>query len=90
MFSRIVTFGLMATSVLAWGKITPPPQFGAMSPRGMGKRQEGYYPDTTECGEGDTCAEACGPTYKECSGATPVCYDPTQGQHCCNDGTGSK
>jgi len=74
---------------MAWQKMTTPSHFGAMSPRGLRARQdEGYYPDTTDCGDGATCQEACGAQYEECSGATPICYDPTVGQKCCNDGTG--
>lgn len=65
---------------------TPDRTFGAMV-----KRQGGYYPSTHQCGEGATCAEACGVGQEQCPSTSGiVCFDPTIGDTCCPDGTGSE
>ncbi|KAF2690680.1 hypothetical protein K458DRAFT_412029 [Lentithecium fluviatile CBS 122367] len=63
--------------------------FGAMLKRGeaLAKRQ-GYYPTTTPCGDGDTCAEACGAETVQCPSSSGLyCFDPTLGA-CCPDNSG--
>ena len=61
--------------------------FGAMI-----KRQGGYYPTTHTCGQGATCEEACGAGQITCpsTSSTMYCYDPTIGDTCCPDGSGSQ
>lgn len=41
---------------------------------------------THYCGEGDTCAEACGAGYETCI-SYPTCYDAAAGDVCCSDGS---
>lgn len=64
--------------------------FGSMLKRGdaLAKRQ-GYYPSSTPCGSGTTCAEACGATQIECPAdvGRGVCFDPSLSR-CCPDGSG--
>jgi len=56
----------------------------------MIKRQGGYYPTTHTCGQGTTCAEACGVGQITCPSTSGLyCYDPTIGDTCCPDGTGN-
>jgi hypothetical protein len=90
MFTEILTLALFITSVLGTN-FHAAQDFGAMLRRGDAiLKRQGYYPTTHYCGEGDTCAEACGPTYVQCpSNADTYCYDPSVGDHCCRDGTGS-
>ncbi|KAF1975900.1 hypothetical protein BU23DRAFT_456633 [Bimuria novae-zelandiae CBS 107.79] len=54
----------------------------------LAKRQ-GYYPSSTPCGSGTTCAEACGAGQVECSAEVGrgVCFDPSLA-HCCPDSSG--
>ena len=92
MLTQALTIAFLTTSVLGADFYSPVHDFGVMLKRGeaMMKRQ-GYYPTTHLCGQGETCAEACGPTQVQCpSDAGLYCYDPTVGDHCCPDGTGSK
>jgi len=51
----------------------------------------GYIPEETVCGEGNTCAEACGGGYTQCTSndAATHCFNPEAGQNCCTDGTGN-
>jgi len=51
----------------------------------------GYQPDVTECGDGNTCAEACGAGYDQCKSEDNLvhCFNPEAGQSCCNDDTGN-
>jgi hypothetical protein len=52
-----------------------------------------YAPETTECGEGDSCVEACGEGFMECmaNGVANHCYRPGAGETCCvYTGNGSK
>lgn len=52
----------------------------------------GYQPEQTVCGDGNTCAEACGEGFTTCpsNDDSTHCYNPTADQSCCTDGTGSK
>ena len=86
MYIKLFTLAAVSTAVMASDFYSPAHNFGAMM-----KRQGGYYPSTHLCGQGDTCAEACGPTQIQCpSDSGLYCYDPAVGDHCCSDGSGSK
>lgn len=70
-------------------------RFTRISQPGLSRRDAdaAYSPQETECGEGDTCAEACGTGFEECqsSGGVSSCYNPEAGETCCSDlGSGSK
>lgn len=52
----------------------------------------GYQPEKERCGEGNTCAEACGNSYIQCGSddaKAPSCFNPEAGQSCCNNGSGN-
>ncbi|KAL2141286.1 hypothetical protein VTI28DRAFT_2621 [Corynascus sepedonium] len=59
---------------------------------GVVRRQDdsGYQPDQEQCGEGSTCAEACGAGYEVCTSKDKLthCYNPTVGEICCPDQNG--
>ncbi len=60
---------------------------------GVVRRQDaGYQPTQTVCGTGATCAEACGAGYTTCasSDSQTHCFNPTAGELCCPDGSGSE
>lgn len=66
-----------------------------MSSRELFGRQEGtpgYTPDQAACGTGSTCAEACGAGYETCASTDSQihCFNPTAGELCCPDKSGSK
>jgi len=59
---------------------------------GLGRRQaDGYQPAQSICGDGATCAEACGAGFDACasSDTTVHCYNPAAKQTCCPDNSGS-
>lgn len=94
MYTSFLTLVCLSTSALAIQAVTNADTFGAMLRRGdaIAKRQ-GYYPDTVNCGRGDTCEEACGVNQVECpsnSLTTLYCHSSVDGSHCCTDGSGSK
>lgn len=64
------------------------------TPRLLQKRDGGYQPEFGVCeGDATTCAGACGDGFEECNANRPdalFCYNPTRGQRCCMDGTGSR
>ncbi|KAF2686120.1 hypothetical protein K458DRAFT_471536 [Lentithecium fluviatile CBS 122367] len=70
---------------------TSPQKLSLWSHATIVKRQFQYQPGTLYCGTGDSCAEACGPSFEQCGSgdASLYCYDPSAGQTCCDDGTGS-
>lgn len=51
----------------------------------------GYQPEETVCGDGNSCAEACGDGFEQCSSndAQIHCFNPQAAQSCCTDGTGN-
>ncbi|KAF5007449.1 hypothetical protein FDECE_6211 [Fusarium decemcellulare] len=51
----------------------------------------GYQPEQSTCGDGSTCAEACGQGYESCpsNDDSTHCYNPLAKQTCCSDGTGN-
>lgn len=86
MFAKVLVIATLSTSVFASEFYSSVNTFGAMLKRQGG----GYHPTTHICGQGDTCAEACGPTTVQCPSKSGLyCYDPTVGEHCCPDLTGS-
>ncbi|KAI1776899.1 hypothetical protein F4818DRAFT_362433 [Hypoxylon cercidicola] len=58
---------------------------------GLSRRQsEGYSPEQQFCGAGDTCAEACGKGFEQCSSndGTVHCFNEAAKQTCCPGLTG--
>ncbi|KAI1826499.1 hypothetical protein F4861DRAFT_85927 [Xylaria intraflava] len=51
---------------------------------------EGYSPIQQLCGDGDTCAEACGMGFEQCASRDGMahCYNPLKKQTCCPSGRG--
>ncbi|KAH7145737.1 hypothetical protein B0J13DRAFT_326255 [Dactylonectria estremocensis] len=51
----------------------------------------GYQPEQTVCGDGTTCAEACGDGYETCpsNDDSTHCFNPANAQICCSDGSGN-
>ncbi|KAK5625053.1 hypothetical protein RRF57_000769 [Xylaria bambusicola] len=51
---------------------------------------EGYSPTELLCGEGDTCAEACGKGFTKCDSKDHLthCFNPSKEQTCCPNGSG--
>ncbi|KAF7543611.1 hypothetical protein G7Z17_g10606 [Cylindrodendrum hubeiense] len=51
----------------------------------------GYQPEQSVCGDGNTCAEACGTGYETCvsNDSSTHCYNPADDQICCSDGSGN-
>jgi len=45
----------------------------------------GYRPETAQCNDGSTCAEACGAGYETCASTDNAihCFNPTVGEVCC-------
>ena len=84
MCTSLVIFSVLAVSAMAdMMAFTNANSFGAMLKRGdtILKRQ-GYTPDTTYCGRGDTCAEACGANSVECPSSDTsmfYCHDSNDG-----------
>ncbi|KAJ3551587.1 hypothetical protein NPX13_g11326 [Xylaria arbuscula] len=70
------------------------PSLARMSTRdiiGLSRRGvEGYSPTELLCGEGDTCAEACGKGFAKCDSKDHLthCYNPSKKQECCPNGSG--
>ncbi|CAG9997615.1 unnamed protein product [Clonostachys byssicola] len=93
LFRSAIAFAVLAGTASAAAE--PQPYRPAMMPvlgMSLGRRDtSGYIPDQTQCGDGNTCAEACGQGYTECAanGDTKHCYNPDKAQKCCGDGTGN-
>jgi hypothetical protein len=51
---------------------------------GLNKRQM-----TWQCGDGKTCAEACGQGFISCYDDNH-CFNPSDGETCCGEGRGSE
>lgn len=95
LFTTIAVAALAGHAVAVEGAWKPyKPALARMSAKDMllGRRQEdgGYQPDTTFCGTGTTCAEACGAGYEQCASADDQvhCYDAGSSQTCCPNNTG--
>ncbi|KAI8963870.1 hypothetical protein F5Y11DRAFT_346118 [Daldinia sp. FL1419] len=97
LFGTISSLAIMA---LAGQAIAEPirqpyrPKVAYMSPRalfGLGPRASGgYAPEQQFCGDGDTCAEACGKGFAQCASKDGVvhCFNKTAKQTCCPGKTG--
>jgi hypothetical protein len=50
----------------------------------------GYQPEQTKCGEGNTCAEACGAGFDQCPSEDGLahCFNAAAKQNCCQNGSG--
>ncbi|KFA48144.1 hypothetical protein S40293_08885 [Stachybotrys chartarum IBT 40293] len=89
----VASVALLACAVNASAQ--PKPYRLAMMPvLGMSlvrRDTSGYQPEQTVCGEGDTCAEACGAGFAECASTNDAvhCFNPEAQQQCCTDGTGN-
>ncbi|ETS83157.1 hypothetical protein PFICI_05033 [Pestalotiopsis fici W106-1] len=94
LFSAIAFAALAGQAVVAEGVKKPyKPQMAKMSVKDvlMGRQAgAGYYPDSTACGTGDTCAEACGAGYEQCYSTDDLihCYDLANAQTCCPNSSG--
>jgi hypothetical protein len=95
MLFRSVAVVAFAAQALAYQEEPMPykPAIMKMSLRQLGlvRRDDGYVPEQTQCGDGNTCAEACGAGYDICpsDGTAIHCFNPTASETCCPDGTGS-
>lgn len=51
----------------------------------------GYQPEQAACGAGSTCEEACGAGYTTCASSDSKihCFNPTVGEVCCPNKSGS-
>lgn len=88
-FTTIATAAAMASVVAAEAQ---PYRLAVMPGLSLMRRETlGYSPETTKCGAGNTCAEACGAGFAECPSNDGVshCFNPEAKQNCCQDGSGS-
>lgn len=97
MLFRSVAILALAAQTLARDAEQPyRPALMKMSPRQLGlaprDTADGYIPEQTVCNDGDTCAQACGAGYQECtsSDAAVHCYNPAAKETCCPNGSGSE
>jgi hypothetical protein len=97
MLFSIVSFAAVAGHAVVADGVRKPymPEVARMSVRNilLGRRQDdgGYQPDTTLCGTGTSCAEACGAGFAQCSSTDGAvyCYDAGNSQTCCPNGSGN-
>lgn len=95
LFKAFATAALLAGSALAEPMPYKVERVGMMSVNmafGLARRQNGYQPTQTLCGNGADCAAACGASYVTCPSKDDQlhCYDPTVlKETCCPDGTGN-
>jgi hypothetical protein len=99
LFNTVVVSSFLVATTLASTKPT-----GYMmgmpsenNPLGILKRQAGYQPTETACTPGSTCEESCGPGSQLCPDTNNpdpsfsfYCYNPSLGDTCCSDLSGSK
>ncbi|KAI1874854.1 uncharacterized protein JN550_002283 [Neoarthrinium moseri] len=91
--STVAILALAGQAVAEAAKKPYKPELAKMSLRSMlGRRQEdgGYQPDTTFCGTGATCAEACGAGFEQCASTDSQihCFNVGTSQTCCPNGSG--
>lgn len=82
----VLTTALQRIPVYKW---TSPAR---STPKPLQKRDEGYQPEFGVCEGDETTCSACGSSYEECQGNRDdalFCFDPSKGQRCCMDNTGS-
>lgn len=94
--TALTTISLLTAVALAAPEPEPKPyKLGFMSSNptllDLMKRQAGYQPTQHKCGNGATCADACGAGYITCpsNDGQTHCYDPDIKETCCPDGTGN-
>ncbi|KAI1302975.1 hypothetical protein F5Y03DRAFT_193150 [Xylaria venustula] len=84
----------LASQILAEPYEPHRPSLARMSTRniiGFHRRDlEGYAPTEQICGDGDTCAEACGKGFTQCHSKDHLthCYNPVKKETCCPNGSG--
>ncbi|KAF3022030.1 hypothetical protein E8E14_012606 [Neopestalotiopsis sp. 37M] len=93
LFSTIAFAALAGQVAVAEGVKKPYKPLAKMSVKDilMGRQAgAGYYPDSTACGTGNTCAEACGAGYQQCYSTDDLihCYDAANAQTCCPNSSG--
>lgn len=97
LFHTIASVALLATAANAAAAVEArqPYRLAVMPLPGqslMRRATNGYKPDQKQCKAGNTCAEACGPTYAQCPGGKPDvahCFNAAAGESCCTDNSGS-
>ncbi|KPM35599.1 hypothetical protein AK830_g10968 [Neonectria ditissima] len=69
-------------------KLVTGPVFGISLAR---RSTNGYQPEQSVCGDGNTCAEACGEGFETCPSQdeSTHCFNPAGKQTCCSDGSGN-
>ncbi|KAK7418524.1 hypothetical protein QQX98_003868 [Neonectria punicea] len=69
-------------------KLVTGPVFGISLAR---RTTNGYQPEQSVCGDGNTCAEACGEGFETCPSQDDAthCFNPAGKQTCCSDGSGN-
>jgi hypothetical protein len=94
--STLLTVGIVSKTLAEPFRQPYQPELARMSTRhafNLDRREvEGYSPTQQLCGVGETCAEACGKEYKQCTSDDSLthCYNPLKRQTCCSGGTGGK
>lgn len=95
LFSTIALAVLAGQVVVTEGIKRPyKPELARMSVKHMflSRRAEddGYQPDTSLCGTGNSCAEACGAGFAQCASSDDQihCYDAGSSQTCCPNNSG--
>ncbi|KAI0965181.1 hypothetical protein F4678DRAFT_343512 [Xylaria arbuscula] len=84
----------LASQILAEPYEPHQPSLARMSTRniiGFHRRDlEGYAPTEQICGDGNTCAEACGKGFTQCNSKDHLthCYNPVKKETCCPNGSG--
>ncbi|KAI0813960.1 hypothetical protein GGR55DRAFT_633343 [Xylaria sp. FL0064] len=84
----------LASRILAETYEPYQPSLARMSTRniiGLHRRAlDGYAPTEEICGDGHTCAEACGKGFQQCHSKDDLthCYNPIKKQTCCPNGSG--
>jgi len=94
----VKSFSALAVLAFAATAIAEPmpyqPRLMKTSVRALFGRQEtpGYQPSSSQCGEGSTCAEACGAGYTTCASSDEQvhCYNSAANEVCCPNMSGSK
>ncbi|KAK2070257.1 hypothetical protein P8C59_004769 [Phyllachora maydis] len=65
--------------------------FGVVRRQTPSGSNSGYQPAQSVCGDGNTCAEACGAGFETCASSDSAvhCYNPAVQQTCCPDKSGN-
>ncbi|KAL1866607.1 hypothetical protein VTK73DRAFT_4613 [Phialemonium thermophilum] len=89
--AAVLAFAAHATASEAAVPYKPLVKMSVRQMFGVVRRDTGYQPTQSECGTGNSCAEACGAGYATCASNDNFihCYDTATQQTCCPDGTGN-